>query len=361
MVKILACSVLLAPVCAVAMGVEVEKLADALVSALDPDQRARITNQLTEFGPAAIGPLAQVVQKHLGDPDEAAWQAAYSAIQSIIVRNRDAPDLDDSILQNPLPFTRNSVFAGIDCVWIPAGWSVYGTDIVSPNFDQFKTKLRRLWLDGYWISRTEITRGQIKEAGVELKPVGAPPGVSLSDDYPAYGLNGTPEIAAKYCNWLDDKVRRAGLRATLPTNAEWEKAARGTDGRIYPWGNSYRRAFGVTTKEFIGGYHPVCHGYFAGILKLRRCGSWAIDTSPFGVKDMMGNVAELTLEEESEVRRALKAPFVSDARLVRGCGFEDCLQEAMVAYHLWGSPVGFRVALTPLNAKDRDGKAGVKE
>ncbi|MGD0088877.1 MAG: SUMF1/EgtB/PvdO family nonheme iron enzyme [Planctomycetota bacterium] len=346
----------------VATAAEANKLAEALASAPDTEQRTRVTDQLVACGPAAIGPLAQVLQKHLGDTDEAVWRAAFSGIEAIVLKHRDAPDLDDSLLRNPLPDTRNGVFAGIDFVWIPAGWFIYGTDTVGCGDEVFRPKPRRLWLDGYWISRTEATRGQIKGGGVRIAfPDCCPLYARLTDDYPAYDVKYKPEVVSKYCDWLNEKVRSAGLKASLPTNAEWEKAARGTDGRLYPWGNSYRRAFGVGTKECIDGWHPIINGDLAGVLKLRQCGSWAIDTSPYGVKDMMGNVAELTLDEEREVRKELTDDIAVGGRLVRGCGWQTSKQEAIVSYHFWGSPVGFRVVLVPPDAKDRDGTTTLTE
>lgn len=84
--------------------------------------------------------------------------------------------------------------------------------------------------------------------------------------------------ALAYCRWLAAKT---GLPVTLPSEAEWEKAARGADGRIYPWGdewdpgkcNSRKGGKGRTTP--VGAYSP------AG-------------DSPYGCADMAGNVREWT-------------------------------------------------------------------
>jgi len=206
MFRIILCA--LALVAPFAQAAEIDKLVKALTLEMDEEHRKAIAGELTECGPAAIGPLALVMAEHLGDLDETVWRTMFSTIQKIVLKNRDAPDLDDSILRNPLPNTRNGVFAGIDCVWIPAGWFIYGTDVGSARLgelfnDLCMTKTRRLWLDGYWVSRTEVTLGQMRDAGINVKPGGQALGVKgeLFDEYPGTVQSGNPERAAKVCDW----------------------------------------------------------------------------------------------------------------------------------------------------------------
>jgi serine/threonine-protein kinase len=132
-------------------------------------------------------------------------------------------------------------------------------------------------LNAVWIYRTEITNGLYAKC-VAAK-VCQPPrssasntrqkyyGDSAYDNYPV--LHVAWAAADQYCRW-------AGGR--LPTEAEWEKAARGTDGRLFPWGNTAPNSQLANIDPFVGDTTEV--------------GSYPQGASPYGVLDLAGNVWE---------------------------------------------------------------------
>jgi formylglycine-generating enzyme required for sulfatase activity len=95
------------------------------------------------------------------------------------------------------------------------------------------------------------------------------------ENHPVHGVSHEAMLA--YCHWLS---RETGLRYRLPTEAEWEKAARGPDGRAYPWGDSVDPRCANTREAGIGETTPV--------------GVFPDGASPYGALDMAGNVEECT-------------------------------------------------------------------
>ena len=85
------------------------------------------------------------------------------------------------------------------------------------------------------------------------------------------------DAATAYCRWLSETT---GQRYRLPSEAEWEKAARGTDGRIYPWGNQPPDERRCNFNNNVKDTTPV--------------GSYPAGVSPYGCYDMAGNVWEWT-------------------------------------------------------------------
>jgi serine/threonine-protein kinase len=166
---------------------------------------------------------------------------------------------------------------GMIMIYIPAGEFLMGSLDSDPDADDAEKPQHTVTLDAYWIDRTEVTNAQYAlcvKAGKCPSPWTSTSKTRSSyygdvqfDGYPVAYLSW--DAAAAYCTW-------AGRR--LPTEAEWEKAARGTDGRLYPWGNQ----------------DPACQ-----LVNYNRCvgdtsaaGSYPAGASPYGALDMAGNVWE---------------------------------------------------------------------
>ncbi|MBZ0317554.1 MAG: formylglycine-generating enzyme family protein [Anaerolineae bacterium] len=181
----------------------------------------------------------------------------------------------------------------IDWVEIPAGEFIFGGD--EKAIDGLPRQY--LYLDTFSIARYPVTYAQFQafveaEDGIqndqwwqglawEQKRV-------VGSEWPIANRpceNVSWYQAMAFCRWLSAKV---GYTVSLPTEQQWEKAARGTDGRFYPWGN-----------EYINGYANVNETWQkAGPYWLQQTtavGIYPQDASPYGVMDMAGNVIEWTM------------------------------------------------------------------
>ena len=176
-------------------------------------------------------------------------------------------------------------------VLIPGGEFIMGSDSQEdgkPGYDygvdeepRHKVYLKPFYIDKYEVAIGEY-RGFLKATGREWFgdsdiPEGYLPELS-------YNLPDIDPYPANYISWhdADDYCRWKGKR--LPTEAEWEKAARGTDGRLYPWGNEFdfNKANVSTSQSFE--------------TDTKYVKSYENGKSPYGVLNMTGNVWEWTLD-----------------------------------------------------------------
>lgn len=184
-------------------------------------------------------------------------------------------------------------------IFIPAGEFFMGTDdtdaqhTLNNGVAYPEVPMHTLYLDGYWIDKFEVTNGRYALCVADGSCT--PPWVNFSntrqeyygnpefDDYPVIMVDWWQ--ANQFCEW-------AGRR--LPTEAEWEKAARGTDGRRYPWGNdpiSNDKANFCDKNCTREHANPAFDDGFADTAPV---GSFPTGASPYGVMDMAGNVWEWT-------------------------------------------------------------------
>ncbi len=172
-----------------------------------------------------------------------------------------------SSLQEPDP---------VPMVTIPAGEFLMGSPEGHGRPDEWPQ--RSIYLDAFEIDQVEVTNERymrfVKATGHRPPPNPFGPGVLES-------IEGIEQLPVVQTTWYDAKAYCTWAKKRLPTEAEWEKAARGTDGRLYPWGNDpptpQRANF---DREW------------DGIRTLYPVGSLPGGDSPYGVKDMAGNARE---------------------------------------------------------------------
>jgi formylglycine-generating enzyme required for sulfatase activity len=236
-------------------------------------------------------------------------------------------------------------------VEIPGGPFVMGTDVSADPlaFDNERWQ-GTVDVPAFYIGRFEVTVAQfrafVNATGfkVDERALRGPP------NHPVAFVSWPDALA--YCRWLEQRFRewpatpprlrsliRDGWRVSLPTEAEWEKAARGTDRRLYPWGNEPRKdRANFEAKNTT----PV--------------GQFACPECPFGLSDMSGNVWEWTRSpyqpypyDPADDRRDLEADALW---VMRGGHFGDPARTIRAATRGGADPgarrpfIGFRVVIS---------------
>ncbi len=260
---------------------------------------------------------------------------------------------------------------GDDTAYVPAGWFVSGDPSATDGLPR-----RRVWVDGFAMGKHPVTNAEyiewldwLVDTGREAEALRHAPkarggekgagllayardvaghfevtvaeGMRWFDDAPVAGIDW--RSARAFCRW---RAGRDGLPLRLPHSLEWEKAARGVDGRAYGWGEHFDATWAVTARS-----RPDSPG-------MLPVGAFPLDRSPYGVCGFAGNVRQMCLDA---YRR--EGPPLVDGRLevgageaepaycvVKGGGFIGVGDSAVAAARFgWppthtGMVVGFRMA-----------------
>jgi len=160
-----------------------------------------------------------------------------------------------------------------EMVLIPAGDFVLGTD----NKESLAYPQQKLNLLAFWIDKYEVTNSQFLDFAIKTGYTGE--GAKEGKDWRLFFTPDKGLFPVVYITWNDAVAYCKSVGKRLPTEEEWEKAARGPSGNTYPWGNEWAEGRSNTYES--GPSKPVAIGEFN-------------DVSYFGVHDMLGNVQEWT-------------------------------------------------------------------
>lgn len=168
---------------------------------------------------------------------------------------------------------------GAPMVLVPAGEFVMGSD----KGDEDEAPVHRVYLNAFYIDKFEATNGRFAKY---VETIQSEPPWGFADKETAVVHAERP---VRWVNWMDAMGYCLWLGKRLPTEAEWEKAARGTDERVYPWGNDLPtpvhavyglKEGGAETVSVIGNHH--------------------MGQSPYGVQDLAGNLYEWVMDWYAE-------------------------------------------------------------
>jgi formylglycine-generating enzyme required for sulfatase activity len=298
-----------------------------LLAALDP----HVGRTGAEASAGASGPRTQPAKA--STPEDRQPSASRPAVPRVVPVPAAQPvaSLDLLTIESPIR---------VEFVLVPAGEFLMGSDPrVDKDASAAEQPQHRLYLPEFYIGKYPVTNEQY--AAFVKATHGAVPRHWENGQIPADKkghpvVNVTWQDAFAFCQWVS---QASGKTIRLPTEAEWEKAARGDDGRIYPWGND------PPTKELcnfgnnVGGTTPV--------------GQYPAGASLCGALDMAGNVWEWTgslyrrYPYQPEDER--NSPDDKGLRILRGGSFGHVALFVRCACRRWPSPFdrnddrGFRV------------------
>jgi len=251
-----------------------------------------------------------------------------------------------------------------EMILIPAGEFLMGSDPAKDRHaDDNELPQHTICLPDYYIAKTPVTNAQY---AAFVQATGQDPPGYWTHGKPPKGLEDHPVVyiswydAVAYCNWLSQVTEEL---YRLPSEAEWEKAARGRDGSIYPWSNESPRHDRLNFGGYVGHTTPVGEYSPQG-------------DSPYRATDMSGNVWEWTRSlwgvnwqepdfgypyDPTDGREAVHASVHFD-RVLRGGGYEAGEEYVRCAARDREHPsysdeyVGFRVVLTIEAQRETDGE-----
>jgi formylglycine-generating enzyme required for sulfatase activity len=313
---------------------------------IDPGEAEDIVDLYLEeadeksFGAAAVAPppkidLAKLVPKQ---------QKPTAPASAIVETPQSAPRAEINVEAERARYSNFENSLGVQMFFIPSAEFLMGSDAedAAPN----EHPLTRVTLSRYYLSRHLITNSEYEQFDPSHVRKRAP---GSGDQHPVVYVSSLDAI--KFCQWLSSRDRR---KYRLPTEAEWEYAARGNDGRKYPWGNYEGRGdlanFADRNTVFAWSDRDIDDGY----PESSPVGVFPLGASPFGIEDMAGNVWEWCLDYYEPYRGGAKTnprgPTGGTKRVYRGGSWKSRFSSLRTTVRGFNAPnfscndLGFRIA-----------------
>jgi formylglycine-generating enzyme required for sulfatase activity len=223
-------------------------------------------------------------------------------------------------------------------VYIPQGEFLMGSN---DQDDPVSQPAHKVYLDAFWIDKTEVTNAMYAKC-VQNRKCLEP--LAISGLNPYYGKETYANDPVIYASWYYAKMYCSWAGRRLPTEAQWEKAARGSgDERLYPWGNKLPDMSLLNFDGNIG--QPVA------------VDRYILGASPYGVLNMEGNLREWVADWFSPVYYQdlpyanPKGPPTGTLKSLRGSAYDDHIRESRVFERFGHDPTsagrnrGFRCAV----------------
>lgn len=228
----------------------------------------------------------------------------------------------------------------MDFVYVPAGEFLMGSVTDCHDAERREKPQHKVYVDEYFIGRYPVTMAQfaafVQKTGYQCK---ASVNVKNKINHPVTNVSWNDATA--FCEWVS---KQTGMKVRLPSEAEWEKAARGTDGNEWPWGDKFDKSRCNSVEDGkkgttpIGAYSPQGDG-------------------PYGAADMAGNVWEwchsIHRPYPYQMNDGRESETDPRARVMRGGAWGFDKNCARGAYRNFSRPdkgyprVGIRLAVSP--------------
>jgi eukaryotic-like serine/threonine-protein kinase len=245
--------------------------------------------------------------------------------------------------------TRVPIKDGMPQVYVPAGEFTMGSSkSIDPQAAEGEIPLHSVYLDEYWIDMTEVTNSQyalcVADGGACSKPMDS--GLIDNNQYLNYPVVLVSwQQAVDYCAWTGGR---------LPTEAEWEKAARGPDGRIYTWGNTFDGTLLNYCDINCNNTDWKDSSFDDGYVELAPVGEYPGGASVYGALDMSGNAYEWVADWYAPYGKLPQSnptgPASGEEHIIRGGSWGDDRGHVRTAIRSheyvtdthWTNYIGFR-------------------